>query len=706
MAVPHAAPDIGNEQPSHPAHAVKAKTEQDFDQAKDRFEPQHADAVRAAEQSLQPGATGVNISSDGYGVGPVTGGSSHLVEVISGPLLNYRRTTDPNGPSPVWHGTVLVVAKSGGKQPSLKLRRLDSVLPKDSQLNGLQNGHSSAEGQSQSEVQSVKLYSDPTKTFWCFALAVPISEQESRWEYSVSDVSYQYEAKLTSGARSFVVPARSQSMRMMFHSCNGFSAGTDTSQWAGGPVLWNDVIRVHETKPFHVMIGGGDQIYNDGVRVGGPLSEWTSIANPKKRREYPFGAKLRDDCDAYYYKNYVEWYNTEPFAQANGQIPQLNIWDDHDIIDGFGSYTDHFMKCPVFRGIGSIAFKYYCLFQHHLPPPRSTFTTDSPETTHGLGLDGPGIDAHQLTDTYIAKTDQGLDDSFIIGSKPGPYMEERSRSIYARLGARVAFLGIDARTERTRHQVNYPETYDLLFDRLEREFTSAQDGIRHLILLLGVPIAYPRLSWVENLINSPLIGPIRVLNKRFGFAGGLFNKFDGQVEILDDLDDHYTAHAHKAERKALIQRLQDFAKKHSARVTILGGDVHLAATGRFYSKPQRDLPSEKDHRYMANVISSAITNKPPPQVLANFLARRNRIHRLDLDTHETLFKLFDKDPGVDDGAARKTGKANHVTMPSRNYAILSEAPTEALVDGASNGENGQSAPVADTHPSNVALEVS
>ena len=60
---------------------------------------------------------------------------------------------------------------------------------------------------------------------------------------------------------------------------------------------------------------------------------------------------------------------------ANGQIPQLNIWDDHDIIDGFGSYVNEFMKCDVFRGIGSTARKYYMLFQHHLPPLPSTYTT-------------------------------------------------------------------------------------------------------------------------------------------------------------------------------------------------------------------------------------------------------------------------------------------------------------------------------------------
>ncbi len=45
------------------------------------------------------------------------------------------------------------------------------------------------------------------------------------------------------------------------------------------------------------MIGGGDQIYNDGVRVDGPLKPWTAEANPRKRRTFPFSPELRDQCD-------------------------------------------------------------------------------------------------------------------------------------------------------------------------------------------------------------------------------------------------------------------------------------------------------------------------------------------------------------------------------------------------------------------------
>jgi hypothetical protein len=275
--------------------------------------------------------------------------------------------------------------------------------------------------------------------------------------------------------------------------------------------------------------------------------------------------------------------------------------------------------------------------------------------------------------------------SYIIGSKPGPYVEEHSRSMYCQLGARMAFLGIDARTERTRHQVNYPETYDLIFQRLDREMGATNGAVKHLILLLGVPIAYPRLQWLENIFSSPLIAPIRLLNKRFGLGGGLFNKFDGNVDLLDDLDDHYTARNHKAERREFMQRLQAFAKKHSVRVSILGGDVHLAAIGRFYSNPKLEIPAERDWRYMPNIISSAITNKPPPPAVANLLARRNKIHHLDHETDETLLECFNHDPGMHADAveertktgekapSKKSGDNNHCTMPSRNYAIIAES---------------------------------
>jgi hypothetical protein len=180
------------------------------------------------------------------------------------------------------------------------------------------------------------------------------------------------------------------------------------------------------------------------------------------------------------------------------------------------------------------------------------------------------------------------------------------------------------------------------------------------------------LTWLENILRSPLIGPVKLLNRRFGVGGGFFNHFDGSVDLLDDLDDHYTAKTHKTERAQLVVELQKISAEFSVRTTILGGDVHLAALGRFYSNPKLKIPTEEDSRYMVNVVSSAIVNKPPPQAVANLLARRNKIHHLNSKTDETLLDLFDKDPGE----SIRTASHNKCTMPSRNFATLTEnSPT-------------------------------
>jgi hypothetical protein len=180
------------------------------------------------------------------------------------------------------------------------------------------------------------------------------------------------------------------------------------------------------------------------------------------------------------------------------------------------------------------------------------------------------------------------------------------------------------------------------------------------------------------------MGPVKFLNRRIGLGGNFFNSFDGSVDLLDDLDDHYTARTHKKERNWLIEKLQGICAEFSIRITILSGDVHLAAFGRFYSNPRLNIPIEQDYRYITNVVSSAIVNKPPPAAVANLLARRNKIHHLNHDTSETLLKLFDRDPGE----SQRTAAHNQVTMPARNFAVITEnSPfnTPAPANGHPNG---------------------
>lgn len=280
----------------------------------------------------------------------------------------------------------------------------------------------------------------------------------------------------------------------------------------------------------------------------------------------------------------------------------------------------------MFTGLGAVAFKYYMLFQHQSVPAETRAT----------------------------------EPSWVLGAHPGPYIKEQSRSVFMQLGREVAFLGLDCRTERQRDEILSEDSYDNIFDRLEEEII--QGETKHLIVLLGVPIAYPRLNFLENVLTSRLMDPVKALG-RMGLLGGFVNKFDGGVEILDDLDDHWTAKHHKDERNWFIHELQHIARTKSVRVTILGGDVHLAAVGQFYSNKKLNIPKDKDHRYMPNVISSAIVNTPPPEIMADIINKRNKVHHLDADTDEGMIPLFTHDV---DGKKRN----NVHLLQRRNWCSL------------------------------------
>ncbi|KAF8588264.1 hypothetical protein K439DRAFT_1629920 [Ramaria rubella] len=517
--------------------------------------------------------------------------------IICGPLLRY---TYVDFEANKWNGSLLIVLQGEDEPSSLHLSC----------------------GMEQTQTSDPKnVFAEHGHTFWRYPLVVQLTNMEQCIEYNIVNSRIH---------GSFCVPAKNQSMRIMFHSCNGFSVKIPEDTYTG-PALWNDVLRVHAEFPFHVMIGGGDQIYSDRLCVNGPLKTWARESKPRRRAKTPFTLELSKELDEWYFNNYITWYNTSPFREASAVIPSLQIWDDHDIIDGYGSYRDRFMRTPVFLGIGNVAHKYYFLFQQHTSP---------------------------------SEIEKAPDPSFVLGTRLGPYIPSLSVSLCSNLGPRTVFFGLECRIERTRKRICYDSTYDAMFARLDKEVKTGQT--KHLILLLGVPIAYPRLVWLEGILGSSLITtPIKWSNKVFGVGGGLFNNFDGSAELLDDLNDHWCAVTHKRERNTLVARLQAFAAAKQVRITILSGDVHLAAVGRFFSAPRFKIPQNKDPRYMVNIVSSAITNAPPPNAVANLIHRRNKVHFLNRKTQENLMSLFREDP---QGKLRKSS----TTMPARNYAIITE----------------------------------
>lgn len=169
------------------------------------------------------------------------------MEVRCGPLLNYRRMENN-----IWYGSVLVVTASNGVHGAEAPELLLKTAGISTQIGGHQQQEEVYRGNIlwETRVRGVKLYADQTNTFWRFALEIPMHEDELQAFYSVPSLRFVKGEK--TDENSFYIPAISESMRIMFHSCNGFSVGTDEEAWSG-PALWNDVLRVHKERHLHVM---------------------------------------------------------------------------------------------------------------------------------------------------------------------------------------------------------------------------------------------------------------------------------------------------------------------------------------------------------------------------------------------------------------------------------------------------------------------
>lgn len=304
------------------------------------------------------------------------------------------------------------------------------------------------------EVRGFRLHAEHGVTFWRFNIEIELREKQQRIAYRIN----------RGPATAFWVPARGKAMNIMFSSCNGFSHDVDPNPFCGPDPMWRDVLNTHQTQPFHVMLGGGDQVYNDRVMEETVIfKQWLDMKDPHHKERVPFTPELQRELELFYLNRYSMWFSQGLFGVAVSQIPMVNIFDDHDIIDGFGSYPDSYMRSPVFSGLGCVAFKYYMLFQHQ-----------------------SSIDEGEETEP-----------SWILGTQPGPYMKELSRSVFMTLGREIAFLGLDCRTERMYDEIVSAETYHKIFDRLEKDIIKGET--KHLIVLVGVPVAYPRLVWLENM---------------------------------------------------------------------------------------------------------------------------------------------------------------------------------------------------------------
>ncbi|KAJ7940795.1 hypothetical protein B0H13DRAFT_1939963 [Mycena leptocephala] len=540
----------------------------------------------------------------------------HL-QFMVGPLLRYDTVEEG-----VWYGAVMIVTADSGSvyephpiltfewDPDLE-RKMQPKMHKEHPsfdlgphpadpnhtLNGLPldpiNGNGNATHgpnfrREQVPAHEIWVYAGHagTSTFWRFALEIPLGPTEMAITYYINNGQ----------PLVFHVPGLNQNMRWAAYSCNGFSAGVNPDDFrgpgynSGYDPVWMDLLSKHAEEPFHVLVGGGDQIYCDGLTREPELQDWIS-SKPQDRKQYQLTDEISLAIDRFYFNHYCSQWRSGAFARANSSIPMMNMADDHGEknIDGFGSYPDDLQMAPIFRTIFFLSsfsmFYQWC-------GSRCLRIFKCLTTGHSVDIDG--VDD---------RPGKHLNRSLIIGASNGPYVPFPSHSFLGYMGPQTYILLLDCRAERKKEQVCSPAEYEKVFERLNK----LPSTVEHLCVQIGIPIAYPRLVFLETALESKF-NPLVALGKSGSLGLSSFvNKFNAEAELLDDLNDHWTSRSHKKERNCF-----------------LSGDVHCAAVGVFKTlkaakKPE--IPPHEDHRYMINVVTSAIVNTPPYYALLFYADR-------------------------------------------------------------------------------------
>ena len=163
--------------------------------------------------------------------------------------------------------------------------------------------------------------------------------------------------------RTAHLPGRDGALRLAFASCNGAEDDATVAALPGGRAhLWRHLGARHGAAPFHLLVLGGDQIYADALWELPSIRAWSALPR-RKRLAAPFTEAMRAELEAHYLAAYAAAFGDPAVVDVLAAIPSVMIWDDHDIVDGWGSRPDAWQASPVARGLFETARRAFCLLQ-------------------------------------------------------------------------------------------------------------------------------------------------------------------------------------------------------------------------------------------------------------------------------------------------------------------------------------------------------
>jgi hypothetical protein len=272
---------------------------------------------------------------------------------------------------------------------------------------------------------------------WRYDFAFPIERIPSDREYCIGEQTYRVH-----------VPAAGAALHIAFTACNGSERDDVWTNLNERNAMWLDLAQEHSQNPFHLLLQGGDQLYADPIwRKVPALSAWRRLPL-RKRRDVPFSPEMAEAVANYYFDSYRRLWEQPQLAPLLASIPSLMMWDDHDILDGWGSYGAEWTDCPVLQGIWSAAREHFALFQLAARPDN-------------------------LPKGFAARTGDHFGWAYRVGE--------------------IGLVALDLRSERTRRRVMGEAGW--------QAFTAALEGMagcRHVLVVSTVPLVNPHLSLLER----------------------------------------------------------------------------------------------------------------------------------------------------------------------------------------------------------------
>jgi len=126
--------------------------------------------------------------------------------------------------------------------------------------------------------------------------------------------------------------------------CNGFSAGINPDTFrgpgfkSGYDPMWVDLLQKHAQEPFHVLVGGGDQLYCDSyvptclaleytvdpllIRMTREpeLQDWVHESKASVKQSYPLTPEIAACIDRFLFNHYCASFRHGAFARANSSM--------------------------------------------------------------------------------------------------------------------------------------------------------------------------------------------------------------------------------------------------------------------------------------------------------------------------------------------------------------------------------------------------